>query len=118
MSRALLLIVTVASALTGTAWAADEQTDRPRHHSGVHDRQDRIRRAPPEYPVNRWMYSRQPIMLGPPPPAAPVIVAVPSTAPMRGFEPPARFSYYCNHPPGFFPAVSSCGGPWLEMGGP
>jgi hypothetical protein len=32
------------------------------------------------------------------------------------FMPPVHFSYYCNDPPGWFPAVSACGGQWLETG--
>lgn len=32
------------------------------------------------------------------------------------FEPPVRFHYYCYDPPGYFPNVAACAGPWLETG--
>ena len=34
------------------------------------------------------------------------------------FEPPARFAYYCNEPPGYFPTVAACPGPWMETAAP
>jgi hypothetical protein len=30
--------------------------------------------------------------------------------------PPPRFRYFCSNPPGYFPAVAACSGPWLELG--
>ncbi len=42
----------------------------------------------------------------------------PPAAIASGFEPPARFAYYCNDPPGYFPYVSACAGPWTETGAP
>lgn len=38
----------------------------------------------------------------------PDAAAAPGIAP---FQPPVRFSYYCNNPPGYFPAVAGCSVP-------
>ena len=34
------------------------------------------------------------------------------------YEPPTRFAYYCNDPPGYFPIVTACAVPWTETGAP
>jgi hypothetical protein len=51
-------------------------------------------------------------------PGAHALVTVPPVGPPFPIQPPNRFHYFCREPSGYFPMVSVCASPWLEVGEP
>ena len=86
-------------------------------------------RRPPTLPDHRGQRTHLPhdrpgrhCMRGPPPvvmvPGAHALVTVPPVGPPFPIQPPNRFHYFCREPSGYFPMVSVCASPWLEVGEP
>ncbi len=99
--------------LAAPAWA-----EREGYHEHHGDRADR-----PRYGGEHERYERPRHGHGRPGPVIfvepPVFYAIPGPSLFeygKSFRPPSQFRYYCNHPAGYFPAVSACAGRWLESG--
>jgi len=117
----VLMLIPLASA--GPAYASGHRSDpfnnerrtveknRDRHGSREHgDHERHRRRSEADFPVMTSIVLSRPQM------GVPFLgqnLRGPVSMP---FLPPAQFRYYCDNPPGWFPAVATCAGPWLETG--
>jgi hypothetical protein len=60
-----------------------------------------------------WYFYPTPIY--PYPTYVPPAIIVQQAPPMPTGLPPSQFWYYCDSPPGYYPYVAACNGPWREV---
>ena len=118
MVRSVLLPLTLATILAAPAWADRDWPNEPRWHSDMGSFRE------PGFPHARHGLSHSgPFRAGRPRllvvPGYPIGANPGMPRPVGpAFEPPTRFAYYCNDPPGYFPSVTACAVPWTETGAP
>ena len=116
MARSLLILFLTVTTLFSPA-QAEREWGEPRHREPSAFREFREPRR--HHRPFAFGGPHAPYRAGVPLLALPLVSAIP---PVRGagvpmsFEPPTRFRYHCNEPPGDFPALTVCHGPWLETG--
>lgn len=69
------------------------------------------------YPYGGWVVPAPvppPVAVYPYQPYPPPVVVVPAPPVATYTQPPVQFSYWCDSPRGYYPAVVTCNGPWRE----
>lgn len=56
-----------------------------------------------------------PVPIYPYPTYVPPAIVVQQAPPVPTGLPPAQFWYYCDNPPGYYPYVAACSGPWRPV---
>jgi hypothetical protein len=118
----------------GSEWHGHEQHDRGYHGPDFHGR-DYNRFTPYErqtWNSGHWEHSWHdnryawwwtagggwyfyPAPVYPYPTSVPPAVVVQQPPPLPSGQAPAQFWYYCDNPPGYYPQVAACNGPWREV---
>jgi hypothetical protein len=60
-----------------------------------------------------WYFYVQPVY--PYPTSVPPAIVVQQPSPVPTGLPPGRSWYYCDNPPGYYPYVAACSGPWRQV---